>query len=105
MAQKIGAAQLQEELKTSNPPRLLDVRRRADRELGPETISAAEWKDPEKIADWLPEMSKTGRTVVFCVRGGSVSQGIAEKLTASGLDVRFLEGGLAAWQSEPNKKE
>lgn len=100
MAQQIGVAQLQDELKTSNPPRLLDIRRRADRELGPETISGAEWKDPEKIADWLPEVSKTGKAVVFCVRGGSVSQGIAEEMAASGVDVRFLEGGLAAWLSE-----
>lgn len=37
------------------------------------------------------------RIVVYCVKGGSVSQSVAERLRKEGLDALFLEGGLKAW--------
>jgi uncharacterized protein len=35
--------------------------------------------------------------VVYCVRGGAVSQSAAERLAKEGLQAMFLEGGLQAW--------
>ena len=36
-------------------------------------------------------------TVVYCVKGGFVSQSVADKLQKNGLEAVFLEGGLNAW--------
>jgi uncharacterized protein len=37
------------------------------------------------------------RAVVYCVKGGSVSQSVTERLRREGIDAVFLEGGLKAW--------
>lgn len=76
---------------------LLDVRRRADYQADPNTIKGALWRDPEKIGDWAGRLPANQRTVVYCVKGGSVSRSVADRLRGEGLDAVFLEGGLKNW--------
>jgi rhodanese-related sulfurtransferase len=82
---------------------LLDVRRKADYEAAPATIPGAVWRDPEQVDQWRSELS--GATVLYCVRGGSVSQSVCKQLSEAGISATYLEGGLAAWidQGEPVK--
>jgi rhodanese-related sulfurtransferase len=84
-------------LKEKNPPRVLDVRRVSDRASDPSGIPGAEWKDPEKVKEWGKELG-SGEVVVYCVRGGSVSRTVQEKLRENNVNVRFIEGGLEAWK-------
>ena len=83
---------------SEHPPRLLDVRRAGDREKDPAMVPGADWRDPEKVAEWAGEMQGS-ETVVYCVRGGSVSRSVSEVLRQKGIAVRYLEGGLEAWRS------
>ena len=76
---------------------LLDVRRKTDYEATPQKIVGAVWRDPEKIDIWVTQLPVCNRTVVYCVKGGSVSQSVAERMRREGLDALFLEGGLKAW--------
>jgi rhodanese-related sulfurtransferase len=82
---------------------LLDVRRKSDYEAAPATIPGAIWRDPEQIDQWRSEVSDS--VVLYCVRGGSVSQSVCKQLSEAGIDATYLEGGLAAWtvQGEPVK--
>lgn len=77
---------------------LLDVRRKADFEKSPETIEGAVWHDPENVQEWSTSLPKDQELVVYCVRGGSVSQSVADALQKNHPDVRFLEGGILGWQ-------
>ena len=79
---------------------LLDVRRKADFEKSPETIAGAVWHDPENIQEWGKTLAKDQELVVYCVRGGSVSQSVAEALEKSHPGVRFLEGGILGWPDD-----
>jgi thiosulfate sulfurtransferase len=36
---------------------------------------------------------------LYCVHGREISQGLTTALQVMGLNARFLEGGLAAWQA------
>ena len=76
---------------------LLDVRRKTDYEATPQKIGGSVWRDPEKIDEWVKQLPVSNRTVVYCVKGGSVSQSVAERLRREGIDALFLEGGLKAW--------
>ncbi|MGD9016065.1 MAG: rhodanese-like domain-containing protein [Desulfobacterales bacterium] len=76
---------------------LLDVRRRADYEATPRKIAGAAWQDPEKVDTWCGKLPTGKRPVVYCVKGGSVSQTVTDKLRGEGFDAVFLEGGLKAW--------
>lgn len=90
-----------EELSTllcgAEKPVLLDVRRKDDFETSPEKIVGAEWFDPSLVGEWGDSIPQDRPVVVYCVRGGSVSQSVAEKLSSSHPDVRFLQGGITSW--------
>ena len=76
---------------------LLDVRRKADFEKSPETIVGAVWHDPKNVAEWGKTLPKDQELVVYCVKGGSVSQSVAVALQESHPEVKFLEGGILGW--------
>jgi rhodanese-related sulfurtransferase len=79
---------------------LLDVRRKADFEKSPATLEGAVWHDPENVAEWGKTLPKDQDLVVYCVKGGSVSQSIADALQENHPEVRFLEGGILGWPEE-----
>lgn len=78
---------------------LIDVRRAADRDASSEQIPGAAWHDPEKLADWAASLPKDKEIVLYCVRGGSVSNGVVDALQAKGLNARLIEGGIEGWKA------
>lgn len=97
MTHSIDIKALKRIFEIGEPVTLLDVRRRADYQANPQTIKTAAWRDPEKIDDWGKQLPVDKRTVVYCVKGGSVSQSVTDRLRNQGRDAVFLEGGLKAW--------
>ncbi|MFH2123850.1 MAG: HDIG domain-containing metalloprotein [Pseudomonadota bacterium] len=88
------------ELMAEGKALLLDVRRKADHDAAPGMIPGAVWRDPEEVEQWGNAMAKEKRTIIYCVRGGSVSQSVSKKLLAKGIDVACLNGGLKAWADQ-----
>ncbi|MBA4394408.1 MAG: sulfurtransferase [Desulfobacca sp.] len=97
MKPSIDPQELKKRLSKTEPLTLLDVRQKADYEADPEKISGATWRDPEKIETWINDLSSGTPAVVYCVKGGSVSQSVTERLQQKGLQAMFLEGGLKSW--------
>src|SRR5574340_171003 len=52
---------------------VLDVRRKADHDADPGMIPRAAWRDPEKVDEWSNGIPAGKEVVIYCVRGGSVS--------------------------------
>jgi rhodanese-related sulfurtransferase len=78
---------------------ILDVRRAADREAAPEHLPGARWKNPEQLAEWADSLPKDQDIVLYCARGGSVSNSVVDALQAKGLKARFIEGGIEGWKA------
>jgi len=78
---------------------ILDVRRSGDREAAPEHLAGAQWKNPEQLADWADGLPKDQDIVLYCARGGSVSNSVVDALQAKGLKARFIEGGIDGWKA------
>lgn len=78
---------------------LIDVRRVADRDASAEQLPGATWHNPEMLADWAATLPKDKEIVLYCVRGGSVSNGVVDALQAQGLNARFIEGGIEGWKA------
>jgi rhodanese-related sulfurtransferase len=91
----ITADELARVLAGQDPPAVLDVRRKSDREASPHDLPGATWRDPEHVDTWAPAVR--GPVVIHCVRGGSVSRSVHAALSARGVPVRYLAGGLEAW--------
>lgn len=91
--------QLRQELASAAPPLVIDVRRADDHESDPQGIPGAQWRAPVLLEDWAGGIPAGAEVVVYCVRGGSVSQGVQAALAARGVKARYLAGGLAAWSA------
>ncbi|PKN21919.1 MAG: hypothetical protein CVU68_05970 [Deltaproteobacteria bacterium HGW-Deltaproteobacteria-3] len=76
---------------------LLDVRRKADHQAAPDMIPGAVWRDPEQVAQWAGELPADTAIVIYCLRGGSVSQSVSNTLREKGIAIAYLDGGLKAW--------
>lgn len=78
---------------------ILDVRRADDRDASSEQLAGANWKDPTQIGVWADELPKDRDFILYCVRGGGVSNSVVDALQAKGLKARFIEGGIEGWKA------
>jgi rhodanese-related sulfurtransferase len=77
---------------------IIDVRRKADLEADASHLPGATWHDPEQIETWAAQLPKDKEVVLYCVRGGSVSNSVLDNLRAKQINARFIEGGIVAWK-------
>lgn len=82
---------------------ILDVRREADYRASNEALPGAIWKNPETIDAWVGALPRTQDVVIYCVRGGGVSNSVVDALQAAGVKARFIEGGLEAYKAAGGK--
>jgi rhodanese-related sulfurtransferase len=75
---------------------VLDVRRKADFDASNEAVPGSLWKDPEAIDRWIGALPRNHDVVIYCVRGGSVSNSLLDRLQAEGIRARYIEGWKAA---------
>jgi len=78
---------------------VIDVRRQSDYEADRAKLPGADWKNPEQMADWGKTLPKDKDIVIYCVRGGGVSNSVVDHLLGQGLRARFIEGGIEAWKA------
>lgn len=81
-----------------NQVTVIDVRRKADLDADSSRLPNATWHDPEQIEIWSANLPGDKEVVLYCVRGGSVSNGVLDNLRAKGIAARFIEGGIVAWK-------
>ena len=97
MAESISVQELKQILKEERNVSILDVRRKSDYEASPQKIENATWYDPEKIDEWINKIPQDQEVIVYCVKGGSVSQSVTDQLQKKQCNVKFIEGGIKAW--------
>lgn len=100
MEKTITPAELAGLLQARDAVTLLDVRRKEDYEKFPEGIGEAQWRDPAIVEQWLHALPKQQEVIVYCVRGGSVSQSVQKQLSEAGIKAKYLEGGLEAFKNK-----
>ena len=82
---------------------ILDVRREADYVASPDNPSGRAWNDPEQIDAWIVAVPKGRDVVIYCVRGGSVSNSVVDQLQAVGVKACYIDGGIEAWKAAGGK--
>jgi rhodanese-related sulfurtransferase len=82
---------------------VLDVRRKEDRDASSEMIDGAFWKDPTQIDEWIGAVPRLHDVVIYCVRGGGVSNSVVDRLQAEGVKARFIEGGIEGLKAAGGK--
>lgn len=77
---------------------VIDVRRKEDYAADNSAIPGSTWFDPANIDNWCSTLPTDKEVVLYCVRGGAVSNSVVDTLQAKGLKARYIEGGIAAWK-------
>lgn len=96
MEKNISATELADLLNTTKKVTLLDVRRKEDYEQSPVGIADATWCDPAAVGEWMQTLPQQQEVILYCVRGGSVSQSVQKQLAEAGFQAKYVEGGLEA---------
>lgn len=96
MKTSITATQLADLQASGTAMTILDVRRKEDYEKAPHTFAGATWKNPAEVDQWASSLPAQEEVIIYCVRGGSVSQSVQQRLAEQGCAVRYVEGGLEA---------
>ena len=96
----ISVPELERMRKAGTPFLLLDVRRQGDFDVDDVMIPGARRADPEHLDDWSRSLDREKPVVIYCVRGGSVSQSVSASLIERGFRVRYVDGGITAWKTQ-----
>lgn len=99
MDKTISPAQLRSRIESGEDFLLLDLRKQEDFDADPVLLQGAVKLDPSKVSTWEDLVAGKPNTVLYCARGGGISQSIQKHFEQKGMTVPYLEGGLAAWKN------
>src|SRR5262245_56573394 len=86
-------------LDSGQPVQIIDARPRSYISRQQDIMDGASWRDPERIDDWVGELSKSEPVVVFCAYGFHVGCKTAIALREKGFDAVYMKGGHSAWKA------
>jgi superoxide dismutase, Fe-Mn family len=86
-------------LDSGTPVQIIDTRPRHSSSRSPDMMEAAVWRDPDRVDEWMGELSKATPVVAFCVYGFHVACQTVATLRKAGFDARYMAGGHFAWKA------
>jgi superoxide dismutase, Fe-Mn family len=95
----VGVEEVRAMLDSGKPVQIIDARPKHYYSRSNDLMEGAVWRDPERMQDWVGELSKTDPVVVFCVYGFHVGCRTAMALRDEGFDASYMKGGHSAWKA------
>jgi superoxide dismutase, Fe-Mn family len=80
-------------LDQGKPVQLVDARPRHFVSRTQDIVEGATWRDPERLQDWIGELSKSEPVIVYCAYGFHVGCKTTIALREAGFDARYIKGG------------
>jgi len=86
-------------LEAGEPVQLVDARPRHFVSRQGDIAEGATWHDPDRVQDWIGELSKEKPVVVYCAYGFHVGCRTAMTLRDAGFDAKYMTGGHSGWRA------
>src|SRR5262249_16520720 len=93
----ISIEELTEQLTKGEPVQVLDARPRHHISRTVDLMEGAVWRDPDRVEEWIGELSREQPGAVYCAYGSHVGCNVRGTLRERGYDARFIRGGVSAW--------
>jgi Fe-Mn family superoxide dismutase len=93
----LSVEDLSAQLAKGDRVRVLDARPRHYFSKATDMMQGATWRDPERIEEWVGELSPEQPVAVYCAYGFHVGCSVTSALRERGFDARYILGGLSAW--------
>ena len=95
----VGVEEVKAMLDSGKLVQFIDARPRHYVSRTQDIIEGATWRDPERVHEWMGELSKSDPVVVFCVYGFHVGCRTAVALREAGFDAKYMKGGHSGWKA------
>ena len=95
----VSVEEVAEMLKAGAQVQIIDTRPKHYSTKSQEMMKGAVWRDPERIDEWMGELSKTEPVITFCVYGFHIGCESAAILRKAGFDARYMAGGHSGWKA------
>ena len=95
----VGVEEVQAMLKEGKPLQLIDTRPKHFVSRQQDIATGVTWRDPERVGEWMAELSKEAPVVVYCAYGFHVGCRTAITLREAGFDARYMKVGHSGWKA------
>jgi Fe-Mn family superoxide dismutase len=95
----VGVEDVKAMLDAGGQVQFVDTRPRHFVSRTQDIIDGATWRDPERLQDWIGELSKEKPVVVYCAYGFHVGCRTAGALRDAGFDAKYMTGGHSGWKA------
>jgi rhodanese-related sulfurtransferase len=95
----IGVEEVSSRLSSGESLQVIDVRPRHCLSRQQDIAEGIRWRDPERVQDWIGELSKSEPVVVYCAYGFHVGCNTAVKLREAGFDAKYMNSGHSGWKA------
>jgi Fe-Mn family superoxide dismutase len=95
----VGVEEVQAMLKEGKPLQLIDTRPKHFVSRQQDIATGVTWRDPERVGEWMAELSKETPVVVYCAYGFHVGCRTAIALREAGFDARYMKVGHSGWKA------
>jgi len=96
--QGVGVEEVQAML-AEGKVQLIDTRPKHFVSRQQDIADGVEWRDPERVGEWMSELSKEKPVVVYCAYGFHVGCRTAIALRDAGFDARYMKVGHSGWKA------
>ena len=101
--QAVSPEEVRAMLDSGEDVQIIDARPRHYSTRAQDIMDGAVWRDPERLDDWIGELSKEKPVVTYCVYGFHIGCQTAIALRKAGFDARYMAGGHYAWKAMGGK--
>jgi superoxide dismutase, Fe-Mn family len=95
----LGVEEVREMMASGRPVQLVDARPRHFVSRQQDIAEGATWRDPERVKEWMGELSKSDPVVVYCAYGFHVGCKTAITLREAGFDASYMKVGHSGWKA------
>jgi Fe-Mn family superoxide dismutase len=93
----LSVEELSARLARGDRVQVLDARPRHHISRTVELMEGATWRDPDRVEDWIGELSADQPVAVYCAYGFHVGCNVTRALRERGFDAQYVRGGVSAW--------
>ncbi len=93
----LSIEELAAQLANGDRLQILDARPRHHMSRTVDLMEGAVWRDPDRVEEWIGELSADRPVAVYCAYGFHVGCSVTRTLRERGFDARYVRGGVSAW--------
>jgi Fe-Mn family superoxide dismutase len=95
----VGVEEVRAMLADGKPLQLIDTRPKHLVSRQQDIAEGVTWRDPERVGEWMGELSKEQPVVVYCGYGFHVGCRTAIALRDAGFNARYMTVGHSGWKA------